>query len=96
MRIEVTCREADNYRQTIEVYVLHYDMASKTFSMSYCWGDMWGIEMKCPLNIFPINVEFSEGSTSIRFERKDESEAFMKWLIEGEERVQRGFETMRD
>ena len=95
MKIYVTCREDGKYKQTVEVYWLHFDAATSGFSMSYCWGDMWGIELKCPLDNRPISMEFFGQSATIRFGLKNEAEAFTKWLIEGEQKVQHGFDTMR-
>jgi hypothetical protein len=95
MKIELTCRDSDKYEREIDVYALYFDPQSKTFSMSYCMGDAWGLEMKCPLATSPISFKFEAGQATIRFERQDEAEAFAAWLIEGEAKVREGFRTMR-
>ena len=95
MIIVVTCREVKTFERKIGVYALDFNPQSKVFSMSYCDGDMWGIELKCPLEVHPINISFFRDAATVRFDRQDEAEAFVAWLIEGEKRVQRGFRTMR-
>jgi hypothetical protein len=95
MKIELTCRDNDNYEREVEVYALCFEPQSKIFSMSYCMGDSWGLVMKCPFATSPISFEFQGGQVTIRFERQEEADAFGAWLIEGEKTVQDGFRTMR-
>ena len=61
MRIEVTCREVEKYRRGVDVHSLYFDPASNAFSMSYCMGDMWGIDLECPLAIHPVRMTFEAG-----------------------------------
>jgi hypothetical protein len=95
MIIEVICHEIEKYRREIDVYALCFDPANESFSMSYCMGDMWGIELKCPLAIRPTSLTFQSGRVSVRFERQEDADAFAAWLVEGEEKVREGFKTMR-
>ena len=95
MKIALTCRDNDKYRREVDVYALDVNPQAKTFSMSYCMGDSWGLELKCPLAISPISFEFQASPATICFERQDEAEAFAAWLIEGDEKVREGFRTMR-
>ena len=95
MKIELTCRDNRKYELTVEVYALHFNLQTTTFQMSYCMGDWWGLEMKCPLASYPISFDFHAGKVTIRFERQDEAEAFGAWLVEGEMKVREGFRTMQ-
>jgi hypothetical protein len=95
MKIEVTCRENDNYHQVVDVYELDFNPKFKTFSMSYCMGDCWGLELRCPLDTSAISFESQANQLAIRFGRQEEAEAFAGWLIEGNKTVVEGYRTMR-
>lgn len=95
MIVVLTCRELEMHQREVEVNNLYFNQMTKTFSMSYCWGDSWGLDLECQLKITPFCVECSTGQMSIRFERKYEADAFAEWLTEGDGKVQEGFRTMR-
>ena len=42
---KLTCRDNDKYGHDVDVYALRFDPQSKTFSMSYCVGDSWGLQL---------------------------------------------------
>ena len=95
MNIVVTCSEDQGYKRSVEVYQLQFNEQTQTFNMHFHWDDMWNIELKCPLKIFPISVTFHADEIAVQFDRHDAAKAFVAWLIEGEEKVQHGFKTMR-
>lgn len=95
MIVVLSCREVESYRREVEVNNLCFNKMTKTFSMSYCWGDWWGVDFECPLKSTPMCVESSDTQTWITFERKDEVDSFGDWLSKGEDKVQEGLRTMR-
>ncbi len=96
MNIVVTCTEDQGYKRSVEVHQLQFNEQTQAFNMYYCWGDMWDIELKCPLEIVAISVASHTDEMAVQFDQHDAAEAFVAWLIEGEEKVQHGFKTMRD
>ena len=94
MNIVVTCAEDQGYKRSVKVHQLQFNEQTQAFNMYYCDYDMWNIELKCPLEIFPISVAFHADEIAVQFERHDAAEAFVAWLIEGEKKVQHGFKTM--
>ena len=94
MEINVNCRETELFHEKVCVYALHFDKETKAFSMSYCAGDMWGIPLMYPPTSTSTDVEFLSGNATVSFERQDEAEAFVAWLIESDAKVRDGFRTM--
>ena len=84
-----------NTNRKLEVYGLYFDAKNKTFSMSYCTGDSWGLVLECPLVAPPMSFQFQWDRVAISFERQEDADAFGAWLVEGEKKVQEGFRTMR-
>ena len=95
MKIVVTCREVEEFAKKVDVYALYFNPESKVFSMSYCVGDMWGIDLPFSDEIYPFHVDSIRAGMVVEFDRHDEAEAFVSWLIEGEKKVQEGFRTMQ-
>ena len=95
MKIVVTCRQADDYVQKVDVYQLQFNSETLGFHMVYNHGDMWGIELPFPGEVYPLHVDSIRSGMVIEFDRRDEAEAFVSWLIKGEKKVQEGFRTMQ-
>jgi hypothetical protein len=95
MKIELTSQDNDKYLRSVEVYDLSFDTQEKTFSMTYCDGDCWGLVMQCPIATAPTRVQFQGIQAAIQFERKQDADEFGEWLIEGDKKVRHGFTTMR-
>lgn len=94
MNIELTCGNNQKYKKSVDVFALHFNTESKTFSMPYCAGDDWYQVLNCPLTVAPTSLSF-QGSVSIHFARQEDAEAFAEWLIEADKKVRHGFTTMR-
>jgi hypothetical protein len=93
MKIELTCAGKKN-QKCVDVFALHFNTDSKTFSMPYCSGDDWYQVLTCPLTATPMSVSF-QGGVAIHFARQDDADAFAAWLTEADEKVRHGFTTMR-
>lgn len=96
MKIQIGCSNDRSYKAQVEVYLLDFDVASRTFSMPRPVGDDWLQKITCRLTALPSTLNFGiGGAVHLEFELRDDAEVFVAWLESAEREAQRGYATMR-
>lgn len=97
MKVLISTLDDKNYDEEVEVSHLNYEREGDNFWMPCVMGDDWlqRINSSHALDAKPSVVRIEERIGFVVFASKNEAESFRSWLVDAEEQVREGYQTMR-